>query len=77
MDEAPEKDNVRHLQLAIAMRMAEQFRDYIIRRTIDSKDREGKSLLNLPPFQSILGVVEITERETDIVLRLAEAAKEK
>ena len=56
--------------------MAEQFRDYIIRRTVDSKDWEGKSLLDLPPYKPILGVVEITEREMGIVLQLAEAAKD-
>ncbi len=76
-DESPEKENLRRLQLAIAMRMAEQFRDYIIRRTVDSKDWEGKSLLNLPPFKTVLGVVEITKREMSIILQLAEAAKEK
>jgi TATA-binding protein-associated factor len=57
--------------------MAEHFGDYIIRRTVDSKDWEGKSLLDLPPFKLILGVVEITEREMGIILQLAEAAKDK
>ena len=73
---SPEKDELRRLQMAIAIRMAEQFQTYILRRTASSKDWDGKPLLNLPPFKTVLGVVEMTDREMDIVLRLGQTAKE-
>jgi hypothetical protein len=77
MEGSPEKDELRRLQLSIALRMAEQFQDYLLRRTPNSKDWEGKPLLDLPPYKTVLGVVELTDREMDIILRLAETAKEK
>jgi hypothetical protein len=77
MDESSEKDKPRLIQVSIATRMARKFGDRILRRTVDSKDWEGKSLLHLPPVKTVLGVLRITDRETDIVLRLAEAAKDK
>ena len=77
MEGSPEKDELSRLQLAIAVRMTEQFQDYILRRTANSKDWEGRPLLDLPPFKTVLGVVELTDREMGIILRLAGAAKEK
>lgn len=77
MDESPEKDQLRRIQLSISIRMVKKFGDRILRRTVDSKDWEGKSLLDLPPFKTILRVLCITNREADIILWLEKDAKEK
>jgi TATA-binding protein-associated factor len=76
-DDSPEKDQLRKIQVLIAMEMAKKFSDRILRRTVNSKDWEGNTLLQLPPFKTILGIVGITNWETDIIQQLAEAAKEK
>lgn len=77
MDDSPEKDQLRLIQVSIAMRMARKFGDRILRRTVDSKDSAGKSILHLPPFKTVLGVLRLTDRETSIILRIADDAKEK
>lgn len=76
-DESPEKDRLSLIQVSIAMRMAKRFGDRVLRRTVDSKDSEGKSILHLPPFKTVLGVLRLTDREANIILQLAEDAKEK
>jgi hypothetical protein len=72
-----ENDSVKGQQILAATRMQSQFENRILRRTIDSKDWQGKLLLNLPPCKSIYAVLTLTEREMSIILELGEAAKER
>jgi len=38
-------------------------------------DWEGKPLIDLPPYEEIVGVLTLTEREYEILMRHAEMAK--
>ncbi|KAF5366181.1 hypothetical protein D9758_005658 [Tetrapyrgos nigripes] len=65
-----------HRVLVKAVRQIQ--RDYgkcLLRRTTDSKNHLGQTLLDLPPHKDIMGNVELTDREKKIINRLAEEAK--
>ncbi|KAF8800887.1 hypothetical protein BYT27DRAFT_7216694, partial [Phlegmacium glaucopus] len=47
----------------------------ILRRTTDSLNWEGKTLLEIPPHKDIIGVLKLTERESNIIQERARAAK--
>lgn len=63
-------------QHSIAQRMQGQFQGRFIRRTIDSKDRHGDSLLKIPPYKSIHAILDLTERETALIEAKAEKIKD-
>ncbi|KAF8054476.1 P-loop containing nucleoside triphosphate hydrolase protein [Lyophyllum atratum] len=62
-------------QLSAVKRLQDHLGKHFLRRTTDSKDSEGNPLLTLPPFKEIIGVLELTQREADIIQRRAESAK--
>jgi len=59
-------------QIQISRRHQQNFGDQIIRRTVKSFGFDKKPILPLPPCVSILGVVELTKREKDLITVLAE-----
>jgi TATA-binding protein-associated factor len=69
-------DPIKLCQVSIAQRMQAQFQGRIIRRTIDSKDWEGRLLLNLPPYKAIHVILNLTEREMAVISAKAEAVKD-
>jgi TATA-binding protein-associated factor len=62
-------------QLAAVKRRQTQMEGRFLRRSTDSLDYNGSVLVPLPPYKEILGVVKLTERETDIIQERAAAAK--
>ncbi|KAK7434927.1 hypothetical protein VKT23_019930 [Stygiomarasmius scandens] len=66
---------IRRAQIQAVRSMHNAFSGRILRRTTDSKDWRMRPLLDLPKCQIIVGVVNITERETKIIFHLAEKAK--
>ena len=75
-DEDDEDDPVKLCQYSIAQRMQAQFEGRVIRRTIDSKDWQGRVLLNLPPYKAIHAILDLTERETALIAKKAEEVKD-
>lgn len=72
-----DSDNaIKLCQSSIAQRMQTQFQGRVIRRTIDSKDWQGNSLLNLPPYKSIHAILDLTERESALIAAKAEEVKD-
>lgn len=67
--------SMRKIQVEAARRMQRQFRGFILRRTTDSRNWLGKTLLDLPPHKDIIGVITLTERERRIMNARAEDAK--
>ncbi|KAJ3764543.1 P-loop containing nucleoside triphosphate hydrolase protein, partial [Lentinula raphanica] len=51
------------------------FHGYVLRRTGCSLDNAGKTLLNLPPYKQIVGILSLTDRENEILNQHAEDAK--
>jgi len=76
-DDSPETRALKTITISAALRMQEQFEGRVIRRTLDSKDWEGNSLLALPPFKQIYATVTLTDRELGIVENLAQQAKDR
>jgi TATA-binding protein-associated factor len=71
-------DDGESLQIAEVLavrRMQAQFSGHILRRTTDSVDWRGGSLLDLPPHKTISGVLELTKREVDVIQQRAEDAR--
>jgi len=48
---------------------------HFLRRTTSSVDYTGTPLLNFPPYQEIVGLLKLTQRETNIITEHAEDAK--
>jgi hypothetical protein len=69
--------SLRVAQIEAVRRMQKQFKRSVLRRTTDSRNWEGQTLLDLHPHQDIIGVLELTKREKDIIAERAEAAKER
>jgi hypothetical protein len=74
--EAEDDDPIKSCQNSIAQRMQARFEGRVIRRTIDSKDWKGNSLLNLPPYKAIHAILNLTERETAVIAKKAEEVKD-
>jgi hypothetical protein len=55
--------------------MQGHFAGHILRRTTDSVDWKGNSLLQLPPHKVIIGVLQLTGREVEIIQKRAEDAR--
>jgi hypothetical protein len=60
-------DPLKIVQVDISTRMARYFDNRVIRRVAKSKDPDGDSLINLPPLIVIDGVLNLTEREKEIL----------
>lgn len=76
-DNYNDNDNPTKLcQNAIAQRMQAQFQGCVIRRTIDSRDWMGRSLLNIPPYKAIHAILDLTEREMAVIAKKAEEVKD-
>jgi len=69
-------DPVKLCQYSIGQRMQAQFEGRVIRRTINSKDFQGRFLLNIPPYKSIHAILDLTERETALIEAKAEEIKD-
>jgi hypothetical protein len=67
--------SLRKSQIEAVRGMQKRFDGYLLRRTSDSTNWEGRTLLDLPPHKDITGVLELTDRETSIIQERAEAAK--
>jgi hypothetical protein len=75
-DRAAMENPLRLCQVAISVRHQSQFKGRIIRRTINSRDYKGTPILPLPECETILGVVELTEREKKIITVLSDDIRE-
>lgn len=62
-------------QLQIVRRLQGHCKGHFLRRTSKSVDDRGAPLLPLPPYEEIIGVLNLTERETAIMHERSEAAK--
>jgi hypothetical protein len=62
-------------EILAVRRMQNQFAGHILRRTTDSVDWNGNMLLDLPPHKTISGVLELTQREVEIIQKRAEDAR--
>lgn len=69
--------SLRKAQIESVLRMKNQFKGYILRRTTDSLTWDNQTILNLPPHKDILGVLTLTAREKAIIEERARAAKER
>jgi hypothetical protein len=66
---------LRLAQVEAVRRVRQYFDGHMIRRTTESTDWEAKKLIDLPPHKEIIGVLALTERETNIIQDRAEAAR--
>jgi TATA-binding protein-associated factor len=64
-------------QVEAVRRMHMHFAGFLLRRTTDSLNWKGLTLLDLPRHEDIVGVLELTQRERDIIDQRAQAAKER
>lgn len=71
-----EDDPVRETQVTIARRMHEQFAQRIIRRTADSTNWEGGTLISLPPCHDHIVVLHLQQSELEIHEQLAAKLRE-
>ena len=62
-------------QLQAVKRLQTHLKGNFLRRTTKSLDNNLNPLLSIPPYKEILGIVTLTERETDIIQERAAAAK--
>jgi hypothetical protein len=68
-----QEDPYRLCQVKTSHRMQKQFMGRVIRRTVASRDMDGKPLINLPPLAIVYGVVNLTNREMAIIDAQTEA----
>lgn len=62
-------------QLQVVRRLQGHCKGHFLRRTTKSVDDRGVVLLPLPPYEEIIGVINLTQRETAIMHERSEAAK--
>lgn len=62
-------------QVQAVKRLQGHLKGNFLRRTTESLDNKNNPLLPLPPYQEILGIVTLTERETGIIQDRAAMAK--
>jgi hypothetical protein len=67
--------SLRTVQVSAVRRMQAHFFGSILRRTTTSLDWEGKVLIDIPPYVDLIGVLDLTKREMDILQERQEAAK--
>ena len=75
-NERDDDDPMKLCQYSIAQRMQGQFQGRVIRRTVESKDWQGQSLLKIPPYKSVHAILDLTERETALIAAKAEEVKD-
>ncbi|KAF8500014.1 P-loop containing nucleoside triphosphate hydrolase protein [Hysterangium stoloniferum] len=68
-------ESVRKAQIKAVRKMHRMFAGHILHRVPDSKDWEGKKLLDIPPYKDIIGILMLTERENEILKDRAEMAR--
>ncbi|KAF5345577.1 hypothetical protein D9756_011032 [Leucocoprinus leucothites] len=68
-------ESLRIERLQIVRRLQMQCKGHLLRRTISSKDFEDKPLIPLPPYVQLLGILDLTQRETEIITDRSDAAK--
>jgi TATA-binding protein-associated factor len=66
-----DEDPIRMCYTAIAQHMQDQFDGRIIRRTVASVDWEGKPLIKLEPYKTIMVKLRLEKREIEIMDYLA------
>ena len=64
-------DPIKTCYTTIARRMQDQFDGRIIRRTVASVDWEGKPLIKLKPYKTIMVKLQLEDREMEIMDYLA------
>lgn len=75
-DQAEDKElSLRQVQ--IALKYHERFEGRIICRTTKSVNWQGNVLIDLPPCDIILGVVNLTKREMDIISAETDSVSER
>jgi hypothetical protein len=62
-------------QIQTVLRMQQQFHGHIIWRTANSTNWRGEPLIKLPPLIHIVGILSLTERESNIIKEQAETAR--
>jgi hypothetical protein len=67
--------SLRLAQIEAVTRMQKQFSGHILRRTANSANWKGDPLIKLPPLKHIIGVLNLTERESNIIQERAEGAR--
>lgn len=65
------------VQIKAVRRIQQQFQGHVLRRTTNSRNWQGNPLLNIPPHKDIIGILTLTDRETEILAQRAEDAKAK
>lgn len=66
-DGSDENGSIREILSQASLRLQGQFGGCFIRRTADSKDNNGNSLLTLPPCSVVDIILKLTERELEFV----------
>ena|SRR5688572_23780879 len=77
IDTKPEDDPILQAQLSIVNRLRGHFKGLILRRTIQSKDFEGRTLIDLPPCHSVYLVLTLTKDEMDVIRKRNEEIKDR
>jgi hypothetical protein len=67
--------SLRLAQIAAVTRMQRQFSGHILRRTANSTNWKGEPLIRLPPLKHIVGILTLTQRESDMMQERAESAR--
>ncbi|KAF9061747.1 hypothetical protein BDP27DRAFT_1452086 [Rhodocollybia butyracea] len=67
--------SVQKAQIIAVRRIQKQFFGHVLRRTANSLNWEKKTLLTIPPYKDIIGVLSLTDRETEILTQRADDAK--
>ena len=70
------EDPVRLRSAIIAREKQPFFKGHILRRTLDSVDNEGRRLIDIPPFKTIIVTLTLQDREMEILDQLHSEAKE-
>lgn len=63
----PDVDLLKDAQVEISLRLRNRFENRVIRRVGSSKDSNGKPLISLPPLTIIPGVLDLSEREKELL----------
>ncbi|KAF9033680.1 hypothetical protein BDP27DRAFT_1374971 [Rhodocollybia butyracea] len=67
--------SIQKAQIIAVRRIQKQFFGHVLRRTANSLNWEKKTLLTIPLYKDIIGVLSLTDRETEILTQRADDAK--
>ncbi|KAJ3494060.1 hypothetical protein NLJ89_g10889 [Agrocybe chaxingu] len=76
LNNSEDNDPIKLAQVKAALRIQSQFEDRVIRRTIDSKNWAGEPLVKLPPCHTITVLLDLTDRELDILRVLSDRVRD-